>query len=75
MGLGLMWWSGRNPPSDPLTTLTGKTVLITGANVGLGFEAAIKFAKLKASRLIFGVRSLQRGEEAKARLCQQTGYE
>ncbi|PGH33526.1 hypothetical protein GX50_03683 [[Emmonsia] crescens] len=71
--LSSYWWASRHPPADPTTSFAGKTVLITGANAGLGFEAAIKFAALGASNLIFGVRSLQRGEEAKARIEATTG--
>jgi NAD(P)-dependent dehydrogenase (short-subunit alcohol dehydrogenase family) len=41
-----------------MTSFADKTVLITGANVGLGLEAAVKLAALGASLLIFGVRSL-----------------
>lgn len=73
-GPGMMWWAARHPPTDPTTSFAGQTVLITGANTGLGYEAALKFAALGASRLIFGVRSLLKGEEARARICQQTGY-
>lgn len=71
----MIWWSGRHTPANPTESFAGKTVLITGANAGLGFEAALKFAALGASRLVFGVRSLQRGKEARARICQQTGYD
>ena len=71
---GLFRWSALNPPADPTTSFAGKTVLITGANTGLGFEAALKFARLGASTLILGVRSLQRGETAQAEICKQTGY-
>ncbi|OJD09646.1 hypothetical protein AJ78_08997 [Emergomyces pasteurianus Ep9510] len=67
------WWAAGHPPADPVTSFAGKTVLITGANAGLGFEAAIKFAALGASNLIFGVRSLQRGAEAKVRIEAKTG--
>ncbi|KAJ5098525.1 hypothetical protein N7532_005526 [Penicillium argentinense] len=74
-GASMIWWSGRHPPADPATSFAGKTVLITGANTGLGFSAALKFAVLGASRLIFGVRSLQRGEAARDKICQQTGYD
>lgn len=74
-GLNMMWWAARHPPSDPKTSFAGQTVLITGANTGLGYETALKFAALGASRLIFGVRSLHKGEEARARICQQTGYD
>jgi NAD(P)-dependent dehydrogenase (short-subunit alcohol dehydrogenase family) len=72
--MSMFWWQARNPPEDPKTSFAGKTILITGANVGLGLESAIKFATLGASSLIFGVRSLQRGEEAKILICHQTGY-
>jgi len=67
-------WGARNPPNDPTTSFAGKTILITGANVGLGLESAVKFAALGASSLIFGVRSLSRGEEAKKTICERTGY-
>ncbi|PGG95573.1 hypothetical protein GX51_08218 [Blastomyces parvus] len=71
--LSSYWWAARHPPADPATSFNGKIVLITGANAGLGFEAAIKFAALGASSLIFGVRSLQKGEDAKARIEAMTG--
>ncbi|KIX97948.1 uncharacterized protein Z520_06026 [Fonsecaea multimorphosa CBS 102226] len=64
----------NNPPGNPRSSFTGKTVLITGANVGLGLEAAVKFAALGASRLILGVRSIQRGEKAKEQICRRSGY-
>lgn len=50
----------------PSTSYTGKTVVITGANVGLGKEAARHFAHLGASSIILAVRSLEKGEAAKA---------
>jgi NAD(P)-dependent dehydrogenase (short-subunit alcohol dehydrogenase family) len=70
----MVWWSRRHPPANPTESFAGKTVLITGANAGLGFEASLKFAALGASRLIFGVRTLWKGEEARSKICQQTGY-
>lgn len=70
----MMWWAGRNPPADPTTSFSGKTVLITGANAGLGFEAALKFAQLGVSHLILGVRSLAKGEQARTEICHRTGY-
>ena len=73
--LRMMYWASRKPPSDPKTSFAGKPIVVTGATTGLGFEAAIKFAALNARRLILGVRSLKRGEEAKAQVCQRTGYE
>lgn len=73
-GLSMMWWSARHPPANPTTSFQGKTILITGANVGLGFETALKFAQLNAARLILAVRSLNRGEEAKSELCRRSGF-
>ena len=51
------------PPSADLD-LSGKTVLVTGANSGIGFAAAKQFLEHGASRLVIGVRSLEKGERA-----------
>ncbi|RYP69748.1 hypothetical protein DL769_005199 [Monosporascus sp. CRB-8-3] len=45
--------------------LDGKTVLVTGSNVGLGLETAKALAARGASRVVLGVRSVSKGEEAK----------
>lgn len=74
-GLRLFWWAAHHPPTNPKTSFSGKTILITGANIGLGSEAAVKFASLGAARLVLGVRSLRRGEEAKAEICRRTNYD
>lgn len=73
-GFGMILWGSRNRPEDPTASFKGKTVLITGANTGLGFEAALKFARLGAACLILGVRSLKKGEEARARISDQAGF-
>ncbi|KAJ6088629.1 Short-chain dehydrogenase/reductase family protein [Penicillium sp. IBT 16267x] len=52
-------------PSYPEGSLDGQTSLITGANVGLGFEAARHVVRLGASRVILGVRNVPAGEAAK----------
>lgn len=54
-------WS---PPAVPTTSFAGKTVLITGSNTGLGFEAARRFLALSASRVILAVRSPSKGQKA-----------
>lgn len=54
-----------NPPTNPTTSFADKTVIITGANTGIGYEAAVKFVRLGASQLILGVRSEIKGEIAK----------
>ena len=53
----------RLPP--PLhADLAGKTVLVIGANAGIGLEAAKHFAKMKPARLIIACRSEERGRAA-----------
>ncbi|KAJ5266541.1 hypothetical protein N7478_009349 [Penicillium angulare] len=52
-------------PAYPKGTLDGQTILITGANVGLGLEAARHVVRLGASRVILGVRNVKAGEQAK----------
>ncbi|KAI1425925.1 short-chain dehydrogenase/reductase [Xylaria sp. FL1777] len=67
-------WGTKNPPADPKVSFAGKTVLITGANTGLGFQAAQKYAALGAERLILGVRSQPKGEAAKEAITNATGF-
>ncbi|KAK3359579.1 hypothetical protein B0T25DRAFT_533328 [Lasiosphaeria hispida] len=72
--LGKMRWGRNHPPRDPgHISFAGKTVLVTGANTGLGFEAAIKYSALGADKLILGVRSAAKGEAAKAEILARTG--
>lgn len=47
-------------------TFAGKTVLVTGANIGLGYATALHLVQRGAETLILGVRSLEKGEAAKA---------
>ncbi|KAF9023894.1 NAD(P)-binding protein [Hymenopellis radicata] len=54
--------------------LTGKTVIVTGANIGLGFEACKHFAKMNAARVILACRSIDKGSTALAQLKAETGY-
>ncbi|PGH09699.1 hypothetical protein AJ80_07651 [Polytolypa hystricis UAMH7299] len=46
------------------TSLSGKTVIVTGGNTGLGFEAARQFLTLNAARVIITARSRSKGAEA-----------
>lgn len=52
-------------PIYPKESYAGKTVVVTGSNVGLGKEAARHFARLGASTVILAVRSLDKGNAAK----------
>ena len=49
----------------PTGSFVGKTIVITGSNVGLGKEAARHYVRLGASRMILAVRSLDKGHAAK----------
>lgn len=44
--------------------LTGRTVLVVGANAGIGFEAALHFAKMDPGRLILACRNEEKGTKA-----------
>ncbi|KAH9479738.1 Short chain dehydrogenase FGM9 [Psilocybe cubensis] len=63
-----------NPPPLVSVDLSGKTVVLVGANSGIGFEAAKHFARMGPQRLILGFRSAERGEEAVASISKDTGY-
>lgn len=60
-------------PQDTRPSFAGQTVIVTGANAGIGFEASVKFVELGAAKVILAVRSLSRGEEAKKRIEERTG--
>jgi retinol dehydrogenase-14 len=52
--------------------LSGKTVLITGANSGIGFEASVAIARLGAE-VVMVARDRQRGEDALAAVRARSG--
>lgn len=57
----------------PNTDYSGKTVIVTGSNVGLGHEAARHFTRLNAEKVILAVRSLEKGNAAKQSIEETTG--
>ncbi|RYC61065.1 hypothetical protein CHU98_g5154, partial [Xylaria longipes] len=66
----LIWYQTFFKP-QPLPSevrLDGQTAIITGSNVGLGYEAAQELAEHGVSRLILAVRTVSKGEAAKARI-------
>jgi NAD(P)-dependent dehydrogenase (short-subunit alcohol dehydrogenase family) len=68
-----MIYAKHHPPSDPTVSYANRTVIVTGANTGLGFEAAVKFVELGASTVILGVRSVSKGDAAKSAIEERTG--
>ncbi|KAI1427425.1 putative short-chain dehydrogenase/reductase family protein [Xylaria sp. FL1777] len=57
----------------PNKTFSGSTIIITGANSGLGLEAARHLVRLDAAKVILAVRDLRKGAEAKASIIDSTG--
>jgi NAD(P)-dependent dehydrogenase (short-subunit alcohol dehydrogenase family) len=55
-------WTKENIPD-----LSGKTIIVTGANVGLGYEAVKMLSRMNAE-VILASRSIQRGDEAKRKI-------
>ncbi|KAJ7123560.1 hypothetical protein C8R44DRAFT_831249 [Mycena epipterygia] len=54
--------------------LTRKTVLVLGANAGIGFEATKHFATMNPERFILACRSESKGQAAVEKLKAATGY-
>ncbi|KAK0186902.1 hypothetical protein F5146DRAFT_147778 [Armillaria mellea] len=70
------WVADQTRPMPDVVTadLSGKTLVLIGANAGLGFEAAKHFAKMDPARLVLTARDEAKGKDALARLQQETGY-
>ncbi|MCJ1243828.1 hypothetical protein MMC30_001025 [Trapelia coarctata] len=60
-------------PPYPKHDFTGQAIIVTGSNVGLGMEAARHFVRLNAEKVILAVRSVEKGEKAKASIEESTG--
>ncbi|MCJ1433278.1 hypothetical protein MMC27_002637 [Xylographa pallens] len=55
-------------PNPDSLNLAGQTIIITGANAGLGFECARQLLISHASTVILAVRTISKGEAARANL-------
>ena len=60
-------------PPYPTEDFSGKTIIVTGANIGLGLEACKHFVRLGATKVILASRSIGKGETAKAEIEKETG--
>lgn len=56
----------------PKSDFSNQTIIVTGSNSGLGFEAARHFIRLKANKVILAVRTLSKGETAAAEISNST---
>ena len=66
----IQFFRNRWAPSHnnlPFTScdLSGRTVVITGANTGLGLDTAKEMYKMNPEKLILAVRNLSQGEQAR----------
>lgn len=67
--LGFVYRQVMVHPQPPRPqNLSGQTILVTGSNVGIGLEATRLLMGFKVARVIMAVRTLSKGEEAKADL-------
>ena len=60
-------------PAYPSQSVDGQTIVVTGANIGLGFEAARHLTRLNAAKVILAVRSTEKGEAARKDIEHSTG--
>lgn len=59
-------------PPYPTQQFTGRTIIVTGSNIGIGKEAARHFARLNAAKVILAVRNVPAGEAAAAEIEEST---
>jgi len=60
-------------PAYPATDCTGRTIIVTGANTGLGKEAVRHLVRLNADRVILTSRTASKGEAAAKEIEETTG--
>ncbi|TFY73819.1 hypothetical protein EWM64_g10193 [Hericium alpestre] len=76
--MGITWEEFKEANERPLPPLedhnvAGRTVIVTGANTGIGYEVTKYMAKYGASKIIAACRNEAKGQDAIARLAQETG--
>ncbi|GAD95910.1 short-chain dehydrogenase, putative [Paecilomyces variotii No. 5] len=60
------------PLPYPNTSFENQTIIVTGSNTGLGFEASRHLVRLGVRKLIMGVRNREKGEKAKREILNST---
>jgi NAD(P)-dependent dehydrogenase (short-subunit alcohol dehydrogenase family) len=53
--------------ADDMPELSGQTIIVTGGNSGIGYEAALQFAR-KNAHVILGCRSVEKGNAAASQI-------
>jgi NAD(P)-dependent dehydrogenase (short-subunit alcohol dehydrogenase family) len=53
--------------------LSNQTIIVTGANTGLGFESSLHLSRLGVGRLIMAVRTTAKGNDARKKILHSTG--
>jgi NAD(P)-dependent dehydrogenase (short-subunit alcohol dehydrogenase family) len=64
----MYWFQPPIPPTPTSTELRGKSITVTGANTGLGFEAARQLLRLRTSTLVLAVCNPTKGLSARTAL-------
>ncbi|KAJ6551758.1 hypothetical protein B0H19DRAFT_1031184 [Mycena capillaripes] len=68
------WFNDQRTPLELAPgDLSGKTVIVTGSNRGVGFEAAKHFAEMNVGRLILACRNVDAGDLAAKQIVEATG--
>lgn len=52
----------------PEADLSGKTAIVTGSNIGLGYETVAHLMRMQCFEIIIAVRNTSKGEDAKTAL-------
>lgn len=58
----------------PVQDLSGRVILVTGANAGLGKESVRQLALMKPAKIIMTARNMTKGQRARDELIEATGY-
>ena len=61
-----LWGQFATVPPVETADLSGQTVIVVGANTGLGLEATKHFARMNPARLILACRNQAKGASAVA---------